>query len=89
MKKNFDFSKNPAFQAMTEEKQKMTLLLADSLYHKNITEALPQIMSWKKQMEEKNISFTAEENRILTEILMAEMSPSQRKQYEALKAFMK
>lgn len=89
MKKRTDFSKNPAFQAMSAEKQKMIELLAESLYNKNITEALPQIMAWKKQMETKNISFTVEENRILTEILMAEMSPTQRKQYEAFKAFMR
>ena len=89
MKGRTDFSKNPDFQAMSEEKKKMVELLAQSLYHKNLTEALPQIMSWKKQMEEKKISFTAEENRILTEVLMAQMSPAQRKQYEALKAFMR
>lgn len=89
MKGRTDFSRNPAYQAMSEEKKKMVELLAQSLYHKNITEALPQIMAWKKQMEEKKISFTAEENRILTEVLMAQMSPAQRKQYEALKTFMR
>ncbi len=89
MQRRMDFSGNPAFQAMSGEKQKMIELLAESLYHKNITEALPQIMAWKKKMQEKNISFTAEENKILTEVLMAEMSPAQRKQYEALKTFMR
>ena len=83
------FSENPAFQTMTEEKKKMVELLADSLYQKNITEALPAIMSWKSAMEKKNISFTKEENQLLTDVLMAEMTPAQRKQYEALKNFIK
>lgn len=89
MQQKPDFSTNPAFMSMTREKQQMIQLLADSLYHKNLTEALPQMMSWKKQMEEKNISFTPEENKMLTEILMVKMTPAQRKQYEALQAFMK
>ena len=89
MSKKPDFSNHPAFQAMTEEKKKMIMLLADSLYQKNLTEALPQIMSWKSEMEKKNISFTSEENEIITDMLMGQMSPAQRKQYEALKSVLK
>lgn len=89
MNKTKSFMNNPAYKQMTEEKRKMIELLSDSLVNKNLTEALPQVMAWKKQMEHKNISFTAEENKLLTDILMAEMTPAQRKQYESLKAFMR
>lgn len=78
---------NIAFQKMDPKKQQMVSLLIDTLSGKKITEALPVLMSWKEQMNKEGISFTKEEEKILTDILMEQMTPAQKKQYEFLKPF--
>ena len=83
------FSDHPSFQKMDPKKQKMIELLADSLYHKDMTEALPLIMSWQKQMEREHITFTTEENKMLSEILFAELSPEGKRRYESIKNLIK
>lgn len=80
---------HPDFQKLDPQKQKMVTMLADSLKNKKLTEALPYLMQWKEQMQAKNITFTKEENALLTEILIQDMTPAQRKQYEYLKLFIK
>ena len=39
--------------------------------------------------QQENISFTPEENNLLTEIFLSQMTPAQRRQYEYMKPFMK
>lgn len=84
-----EFQQNPSFQKMNPKKQQMIELLADTLSHKKLTEALPILMNWKEQMKQEGLSFTEEENQLLTEIFTAQMTPAQRKQYEFLKPFIK
>ena len=84
-----DIKRNPAFRQMDAQKQQMIMLLIQSLQDKNLNQALPVIMNWNKQMEQKNISFTPEENSLLTAILSSQTTPAQRKQYEALQSMMK
>ena len=84
-----DFTKNPAFQKMEPKKKKMIELLADSLYHKNISDALPAVMAWQKQMEQEHIKFTEEENKLLSDILFAELSPEGKRRYETIKTLIK
>ena len=84
-----DIRQNSAFQKMDTQKQQMIMLLIQSLQNKNLTQALPVIMNWNKQMQQKKISFTSEENALLTAILSAQMTPAQRKQYETIQAMMK
>lgn len=84
-----DLKQNPAFQQMDAQKQQMIELLIQSLQDKKLTEALPVIMNWNKQMEQKKLSFSPEENALLTAILSAQMTPAQKKQYELLKTMMK
>ncbi len=84
-----DIRQNSAFQKMDTQKQQMIMLLIQSLQDKNLNQALPVIMNWNKQMQQKNISFTADENTLLTAILSAQMTPEQRKQYELLQSMMK
>lgn len=75
------------FQKMDIRKQTMIELLCDTLEGKKLTEALPVLMEWKKQMQKENISFTEEENQLLTEIFTQQMTPAQKQQYEYLKHF--
>ena len=82
-----DWMKNEVFQKMDIQKQTMIELLSDALEGKKLTEALPVLMEWKKQMEKDNIHFTEEENRLLTDIFARQMTPAQRQQYEYLKHF--
>lgn len=84
-----DLKNNPAFQQMNPQKQEMLELLIQSLQNKKLTEALPVVMNWNKQMEQKKLSFTPKENELLTAILSAQMSPAQKKQYELIKTMMK
>lgn len=84
-----DIRQNSAFQKMDTQKQQMIMLLIQSLQDKNLNQALPVIMNWNKQMQQKKISFTSEENALLTTILSAQMTPAQRKQYETIQAMMK
>lgn len=84
-----NFQNHPAFQQMEENKQKMIISLAQSVQNKKLTEALPLVMAWKERMAQENISFTAEENNMLTEIFLSQMTPAQRRQYEYMKPFMK
>ena len=84
-----DIRQNSAFQKMDTQKQQMIMLLIQSLQNKNLTQALPVIMNWNKQMQQEKVSFTSEENALLTAILSAQMTPEQRKQYETIQAMMK
>lgn len=82
-----NWQNNEAFQQLHPKKQEMVLRLAEALQNKQITEALPIILQWKQQMSAENISFTAREQEILTNIFMENLSPEGRRQYEYIKPF--
>ncbi len=84
-----NWQNHEAFQKLQPEKQTMILLLTESLQNKKLTEVLPVLMQWKQQMAARNISFTEEENEMLTQIFMENLSPAGRQQYEYLKPFIK
>lgn len=84
-----NWKQNEAFQKMDPKKQSMIELLTDTLEGKKLTEALPVLTQWKKQMQQENIVFTPEENQLLTEIFSSQLTPAQRKQFEYLSHFIK
>lgn len=69
---------NKAFLQMEPRKQEMVLLLIDSLNNKKLTEALPVLMQFREKMTQEGISFTEEENAMLTEIFTNRLSPAQK-----------
>ena len=73
---------------MDKRKQKMIETLFNTLKGKNLNQALPIITNWKMQLKQQNITFTPEENELLTQMFLQELSPAQRQQYELLKTFM-
>jgi hypothetical protein len=73
---------------MAPEKQEMIELLAGTLEGKKLTEALPLLTEWKKEMKKQNIVFTAEEDKLLTDMLSAQLTPAQRQQFEYFKKFL-
>lgn len=79
------WQQNEAFRSMDPKKQKMIEQLAASLQGKKLTEALPLLTQWKRTMQQENIQFTPEENRILTAIFSAQLTPQQKKQFEFIK----
>ncbi len=83
------WKQNKSFRGMDPKKQHMVELLAETLTDRKLTEALPLLMEWKGRMQRENIVFTPEENRLLTEILSAQLTPAQREQFEYLKHFIK
>lgn len=80
--------KNPAFRQMNPQKQQMVELLINSLSGKQLNEVLPIVTNWKNKMNQEGLSFTPEENMLLTEIFTAQMSPAQKNQYELIKQLM-
>lgn len=89
MMQKTNWQNHEAFQNLQPEKQKMILLLTEALQNKKLTEALPVLMQWKQQMAAQNITFTNEENEILSQVFLENLSPSGRQQYEYLKPFIK
>ena len=84
-----NWKQNEAFRQMDPKKQAMIELLTETLKGKKLTEALPVLTQWKKQMQQENIVFTPEENQLLTEIFSSQLTPAQRKQFEYLSHFIK
>lgn len=84
-----NWQNNEQFKQLHPKKQKMILMLTEALQNKKLTEALPIMLQWKQQMAAENISFTAEENEILSAIFLENLSPAGRQQYEYLKPFIK
>ena len=80
---------NPAFRQMEPVKQQMVEELMRALSGRQLKEALPVIAGWQKKMEQTGLSFTPQENKLLTEIFTAQMTPAQKKQYALLKQWMK
>ena len=89
MMQKTNWQNHEAFQNLQPEKQKMILLLTEALQNKKLTEALPVLMQWKQQMAAQNITFTTEENEILSQVFLENLSPAGRQQYEYLKPFIK
>lgn len=79
------WKQNEAFRSMDPQKQNMIEQLAASLQGKKLTEALPLLTRWKRTMQQEKIQFTPEENQILTEIFLAQLTPQQKKQFEFIK----
>jgi hypothetical protein len=84
-----DLRQHPAFQKMEREKQEMIEQLIQALQGKKLAEALPIVTNWNKQLTQRGLAFTAEENALLTTILSEQMTPAQKKQYEALQVMLK
>ncbi len=75
------------FRNMDIRKQTMIKSLSEALDGRELSQALPIVMEWRNQMQRENITFTQEENRLLTEMLSQQLTPAQRQQYEYLKRF--
>jgi hypothetical protein len=80
---------NEAFQQISPEKQEMIERLAASLEGKQLSQAMPILTDWKRQMQEKNLTLTPAEDKIITDILFGQLTPSQKKQFEMLTRLMK
>ena len=84
-----NWKNNPAFLRMDRRKQQKVESLFNGLKGKNINEALPVVTNWNMQLKRENISFTSEENELLSQLFLNELSPGQMKQFEFLKSFIK
>ena len=80
---------SPAFLGMDEKKRQKVEELFSLLKGKNINAALPIVTNWNTQLKQENISFTSQENEMLSQLFLTELSPAQMKQFEFLKSFMK
>ena len=84
-----DWKNNENFLKLDSQKQQMVELLFNSLKGVQLTEAIPILSKWKDKMRHEGIVFTPEENNLLTELFISELSPEAKKQYEMLKPFLK
>lgn len=78
---------DPAFLRMDSRKRQKVEELFDTLNGKNINDVLPLITNWNMQVKQQDISFTNEENGLLSKLFLQELSPGQMKQFEFLKSF--
>ena len=84
-----NWKNNAEFKAMDSRKQQMIEILFNSLQGKNISEALPIFSNWKASLASENIVFSKEENDMLTELFIQELSPEAKRQYEMIKPLIK
>lgn len=84
-----NWKNNPAFLGMDRNKRQKVEALFNALNGKSLNDALPVITNWNMQLKQENIQFTNEENELLSQIFLQELSPEQMKQFEFLKSFMK
>lgn len=83
-----NWKNSPAFLGMDNIKRQKVEELFNLLRGKNINAALPIVTNWNMQLKQENISFTSQENELLSQLFLAELSPEQMKQFEFLKSFM-
>ena len=83
-----NWKSNKEFMEMDPKKQHMVELLVNSLHGKNLSEALPILSNWKDKLKSEQISFTAEEDKLLTDIFIELLPPKQKSQYEFLRPFL-
>lgn len=83
-----NWKNNKSFMQMDPSKQHMVELLVNSLHGKNLSEALPILSNWKDKLRTEQISFTAEEDKLLTDIFIEMLPPKQKSQYEFLRPFL-
>lgn len=76
------------FQQLSPQKQQMLLQLTNALEGKKITECLPVLLEWKQTMEQNHIVFTDRENQMITQMLMDNLTPAGKQQYEYIKPFL-
>ena len=82
-----NWKNNKSFMQMDPSKQHMVELLVNSLHGKDLNEALPILANWNK-LRTEHISFTAEEDKLLTDIFIEMLPPKQKSQYEFLRSFL-
>ncbi len=82
-----NWKNNKSFMQMDPGKQHMVELLVNSLHGKDLNEALPILANWKDKLRTEHISFTAEEDKLLTDIFIEMLPPKQKSQYEFLRSF--
>ena len=83
-----NWKNNKAFIKMEPSKQHMVELLVNSLHGKDLNEALPILANWKDKLRTEHISFTAEEDKLLTDNFIEMLPPKQKSQYEFLRSFL-
>lgn len=83
-----NWKNNKSFMQMDQNKQYMVELLVNSLHGKELNEALPILANWKDKLRTEHISFTAEEDKLLTDIFIEMLPPKQKSQYEFLRSFL-
>lgn len=88
MIKKMEWRNQEAFKQLSPQKQEMIQKLTSTLENKNLMEALPVLMEWKNKMQQDNISFTEEERELLTNLMLDNLTPAGKQQYEYIKPFL-
>lgn len=83
-----NWTNNPAFTALSPEKQKFLEHFSKETKNKSPNETLSLLLSTMRTLKEQNISFTKEETSLLIESLTANLSPTEKLAVEALRSRM-
>lgn len=79
---------HPALKNMHPVKLRLLQEISQKSRGRSIEDMLPQIMMVNKELKRRNLEFTKEETNLLTEILMQDMSPADKKRFMMLRSFM-
>lgn len=83
-KMNTDFLNHPSLKNMHPAKKQIIFELTKNIKNVSMENMLPLILSTNNKMKEQGLSFTKQENDLLTEILMSKMSPAEKLKAETL-----
>lgn len=85
---NPNWTNNPKLNQIAWDKRTFLQNFITKNKHSNMEELLPLILSLKQSMRKQNMSFTKEEEAILSEVLLENLSPQEKKSFELLKNMM-
>lgn len=79
---------HPSLQKMEPEKKQIMIDFIKETQNLPLNKAIMNISAMEARLKAKNLSFTDEDTQLVTSILLPNMSPQQRTQFEALKMMM-
>lgn len=75
----------PVYQKLTPEKKQIIGELLKEANHTPMEKSLPLLLKTNARMKALGISFTKEETALLLDVLMKDMTPTERNRFEAVR----
>lgn len=83
-----NFQSNPKLKNLDPLKLKLVIQIMEGSKGKSAEEMLPQILKINSELKKRNMEFTKNESHLLIDVLMENMTPSEKKKFMMIKAFL-